>query len=557
MSTTSRYALRPRNATEAFVLVFSLVTPFIFWSSCIRGFEICFNDAGWADYRLHYTAINSYLNSPEWLPAFTYAFTWPSKTSLLYSDSYPLPSLLLWPIYRFIKFPTGIIFPFLSILNSFAIGYSSILISRNYNLPKDRLLALSFFLLFSPISWSRLLAGHESLQLHSLVILPLILLLLNHKRLITWTLLLVLTLGINAYYLPFAFCSFCILTLWPLSPRLLFKSLLRLMFVLGLCTLTLFLCGYIPGYQGNTSDVWGANMLSLLDPQGTSSLLEAIPISDPYEQEGYSYLGIGLILLILTTALSSVSPPSADLRTRFLQATFLSVLFVVVSWGLVWNISTQPIVTPYLHLGIHSLLVSFYGIFRSCGRFTWPLYYLLIIWALSMPRQRSTRSLLLIAILIQLLELVIPLASRISHTFNSRVTNGVNPSKTWITQNQEVANMISKSSYFIVFTDKKPSLTNLSMPPYTPQLINPSIYSNWGGVNLSRRPSRIIESPDQLLSIPPGQRATIYLGSGIDSIRNMLQRYFIPIEKSGSFVHVIRRSKTLINAPQSNSLYRN
>ena len=530
----------PLNKIEILVLVASLIYPLILWGPCISGSEICFNDAGWADYRLHYLAIESYLNSSQWIPAYQQSFTWPHYSSLLYADAYPLPSILLWPIYKLVKFPVGLLFVSLSCLNSLCIALLTIIFTRRYCLQSSQLLFLSFFFITSPISWNRILSGHESLQLHSLVLAPLILFLVSCRNWLSWTILLICICGINPYYLPFAACCFALSTILSrtaFDPR---KKILLSLGILIACLSTLFICGYIPGYSQNMQEIWGANMLSLFNPQDTSSLIEALPVSEPFELEGYSYLGISLFLLCLISFFHYSSKPTYNYHKNFFQASILCTLFLLLSWGLTWNISSQPIVSPYLHLGLHKTMVGFYGVFRSAGRFTWPIFYLIIIWVACTLKPYHFRRLLPLAFVLQLLELVLPLSSRINQTFSNRYSNGINPSRVWIADNYEVADYIRQSSYFIVLDPATQRSQEPSMPPYTPQTINPSIKANWGGANLSRRPSSAL-SPSQLIRmIPSGHKATIYIPAEGQKMISLINKNFYYIAARGNYLHVTR-----------------
>lgn len=416
----------------------------------------------------------------------------------------------------------------------------SILFSRRYSLRSSKLFLLSFFLVTSPISWNRILHGHESLQLHALVLAPLIFLLVSHKNWFSWNFLLACICGINPYYLPFAACCFVLSTILPRTSLKLQKKIFLLTTTLSICLSILFISGYIPGYSQNMVDIWGANLLSLFNPQGTSSFLGAIPVSEPFELEGYSYLGISLFLLSIITLSKPSYKFTKNYKIPLYKASILCALFLLLSWGLTWNISSQPIISPYLHLGFHKIMVSFYGVFRSAGRFTWPIYYLVIIWIVCNLRTHHMRFIVPLAFVLQLLELVLPLSSRINQTFANRFSNGINPSLTWIANNPEVADFIRQSSYFLFLDSASQQAHETIMPPYTPQTINPSIMSNWGGVNLSRRPTTVL-SPSQLLRmIPRGHKATIYMSAERDKLTPLINGSFSHISSKDDYLYVTR-----------------
>lgn len=524
--------------SEAFLLFVSILVPLIYWGPCATGNDICFNDAGWADYRLHYSAINSYLNSSHWIPAYQFAFTWPSKSSLLYADAYPLVSILLWPLYKLFKFPAGIIFPALSVANSVCISLCIIALRRHFSLSIQQIVLLSFFLLTSPVSWWRLFHGHESLQLHSLVILPLTLMILRVSSRSLWVVVLAIITGINPYYLPFAFLGYLLTTLFTNSIRKPLLKSLDLIVALITCTIVLFICGYIPGYASQMPHIWGANMLSLLNPQGTSTILSPIQISSPYETEGYSYLGIAGTILATFFLFRASSETSSNLRLPA-YLPILCITFLVISWGLTWNISTTPVTEPYLILGVHKPMVYIYGIFRSAGRFTWPVYYLIFIWSIVNLRSFKSYAFASFLIAIQLFELVAPMASRIRGSYSNKIFLGVNPSQVWAQKNSHVASLIRQSQYFLV-SDPKSLQQTLLPPPYTPQMLNPSIAANWGGVNLSRRPSTEHHFIQQLKLIPKGARATVFTGNLQDNVLAYIRANFTLDDSSMGYLLITK-----------------
>lgn len=146
--------------------------------------------------------------------------------------------------------------------------------------------------------------------------------------------------------------------------------------------ITIFLLG---GFSG-TRKLWGGaggfgeysfNLNGFLNAQGYSTIFNGLTCGEK-QYEGFSYLGIGIILLLLTVVISAFTLEKNGTwirNKRNLIITFVVFAFISVL------ISTSPVVM----LGDHVLfkipfpriIQRIWGVFRSTGRLIWPLYYFL------------------------------------------------------------------------------------------------------------------------------------------------------------------------------------
>lgn len=463
------------------LLLLSIIICFLAWGKCAAPWNVaCFENGGWGDHKFHYQGWISYLRSSSYLPPYIYSFTWPEASSVMFTDSIPLASIIFKPITLLFGFGNWQFFSLLSILNSFLVAWCVVQIARALRWKYSTGLVMGIILLTSNISWTRLYYSHEALQYHGILILALTLLIKRYRNILVWCLLMSISIGLHSYYLPMILaCSVCLYTSSK-SNRIAFLSCSILSILLSM-----YLYGFLPSSLSINSDVWGANMLSLIDPQQHSAIFGALKKREPFETEGYSYLGVGILIALVVSLIARSIQPDAAEKSVFPRSWWLIAwVLYVFALGHTWNIADTPI-TPYKTLyGIPGVR-QIYEVFRSSGRFAWPLYYSIVIWAMhSINRLKSGNLVLFIVLSLQLLDSNLRVIVRQGHEYGRRALDANLPG-TWAMSNPFLASQISGASLFLVGNI---SNKNVLPPPYTPQQLNPMIKSNWGGEGITRLP---------------------------------------------------------------------
>jgi hypothetical protein len=138
--------------------------------------------------------------------------------------------------------------------------------------------------------------------------------------------------------------------------------------------------------------IYKANLLSPIDPRGWSWLLPD-QSTTPEEVEGFAYLGAGILILGAAAILVARRVP---VWPRMLP--HLGLLLALAGMGLL-------AITPYVALGSHIVHVPWPAplealghMFRSSGRFAWPLAYWLMValcWVVVRGTGRRAATLLL------------------------------------------------------------------------------------------------------------------------------------------------------------------
>ena len=477
-----------KNLSFVLLALIGVAVTIIAWGPCFAPWNTaCFTNGEWGDYKFHYQGWINYLHGSSWVPPYTLAFTWPQKSSVMFTDSIPIAAVLAKPITRTLGFGDWQYFSALSLLNSLIVAWSVSCVGRYRSWPFITTIGLGIVFLTSSLSWSRLIVHHEALQLHGVLILGMTWVITRQKSLASWLLLISISIGVHAYYTPMIIA--CFLT-YLMSTTYRIRKIILLITVL---IISLYIYGFLPGSLSSGSEVWGANMLSLIDPQDHSAIFSGLRKSEPYEIEGYSFLGIGIIIGCLMQ-ISRVNDKSQTSEALFPLCWWAIVIaYYFFAFGHTWNIGDTPI-TPYKIIYAIPGIPKLYDIFRSSGRFSWPLAYSIAFWLFEkISSSRGAPLTVLVVVMLQLLDSNLRVIARQGTLYSGLLNRGTNPVTVWAESNKTIAESIRNSDLIIVgSTDNKYKLP----PAYTPQYLNPTAKSNWGGEGITRLPSRKYKNTD-------------------------------------------------------------
>ncbi|MFN9644006.1 MAG: hypothetical protein ACK6BG_02525 [Cyanobacteriota bacterium] len=464
------------------------------WGPCAAPWETaCFTNGGWGDYKSHYQGWISYLHGATWIPPTSRAFTWPHTSSVLFTDSLPLAAIVFKPLTLLLRLGDWQFFSLASLANGLLISGCCVAIGQVRQWRPIATLALGTLLLTHVVSWSRLIVSHEALQLHGVLLLGLTWLIQRRSAPLPWCLLCGASVGIHAYYTPMlvamALVAWLNVALAPGEGGSRRGRLLRLGGRLAALALALALAAWLFGFQAGSAssgskEVWGANGLALLDPQGLSAILPPLRKREPFEVEGFSYLGIG-VAIGLVVVLAGERDDRADPRPLVPRLWWLAAaLLAALALGPTWNIGDTPI-TPHNAVLALPGLRSFYDIFRSSGRFNWPLMYTLVLWVADTLARRRRLHLLLLLTALQLVETSLPGLVKQGHDHERRLRQQGDPVRDWQRRDPTLAAALTRSSLTLLGTVRRAK----ALPPaYAPQRLQPAIESNWGGEGITRLP---------------------------------------------------------------------
>ncbi len=359
------------------------------------------------------------------------AYAYPFGTPITYTDSIPLLAIIFKLLRSFL--PLAWQYTGLWIMLCFVLqGCFAYLLLKTFI--HGRLFSLfgSIFFVLSPTMLFRL-GGHFALGGHWLILWGLWLLLRNHQRpaYYSWGALLILSVLVHPYLL---FMNIFLLIVDIAGLLFIQKSIhfdKAILFLLGQGALVLSVA-YILGIfsvgqaTANGYGDFSMNLNALINPLGWSRLVPDLPIVR-YQAEGFNYLGLGIIILLLL----SIYKFLADRQLKYFWKNqwpliVMSVILVLVSVSNVVAVNSRIIMTvPWPD----NILENVFGFFRSSGRFFWPVYYLLFVGAFYIIKDLKFRlalCLIIGALFLQIYDLSFKINNR-GHEFENktRINTGV------------------------------------------------------------------------------------------------------------------------------------
>jgi uncharacterized protein DUF6311 len=290
------------------------------------------------------------------------------STSVVYTDSIPLFAIALKLLVTLTRSshmfqPFGVWFLLCFILQAwFAFRLATLFVSE-----RSTCVLIGFLTCLSPPFLIRGF-GHESLMAHWLIIWALLLSLDPNGQIralaTSWPLLLVVSLGVHPYifFICTALCAAANLRVLLLRP----SPWRRVMLSAGCTIASVLAFAYLFGYFMHVVTArsgyqhYKMNVLAPINPMGWSIVLPSFRDMTGGEYEGFSYFGLGILILILIASLQRASAPSFFLGDKIMFISLLVLCAVAL--------------TPYLHIGalrrrtslgllVAGALVLAYGLF--------------------------------------------------------------------------------------------------------------------------------------------------------------------------------------------------
>lgn len=247
----------------------------------------------------------------------------------------------------------------------------------------------SLFFLTSPIFISRIVT-HMSLAAHWIILLSFFIeiVIKNKNKLIYWTLLIAMSSLIHFTLTIIISIIFVVFSLNRLMENKNIKHFLfEMIFTFSVLFFIMYLLGYfkipITDSLGFGYGYYKLNLISIFNPQIVipkgallwSNFLPAILVNTGEELEGFNYLGLGgillLIILIIFTMLNYKKMFSKNIRSYLLICILLTIIALTNNISFSQNTLVELEIPKYIY-GPLSLV-------RASGRLFWPVYYLIFI----------------------------------------------------------------------------------------------------------------------------------------------------------------------------------
>tara|TARA_B100000029_G_C17595264_1_gene963866 strand:+ start:1 stop:2136 length:2136 start_codon:yes stop_codon:yes gene_type:complete len=378
-----------------FVVAFSFTILFL-------GFKnISFTSIDWifhnSDMIHHYVGWNYFKNDAWRFPLGsnpTYGLE--HSSSIIYSDSIPLLAFFFkifknYLPYNFQYFSLWIFLCF------FLQGFISFKLINHYTNNISFSLIASFFFLISPIFIYRL-SFHLALGGHWLILASFYIQTFQSQKLrnILWNILIACALLVHFYIAASCIIIYSVFFASEIFSK---KDLMYLLKKISIFFIVVFLTMYLSGYfmiptiqtLGVGYGITKLNLLGILDPfyqnaplnlETWSLFLPDLP-SNIGEYEGFSYLGLGVILLaILAICLIILDYKSEKkLLVKIYNKKiyiFLFFLFLLISLSNKIHFGSYELI----HLEINKHIYGLLSLLRTSGRLFWPSYYLIFIFCI-------------------------------------------------------------------------------------------------------------------------------------------------------------------------------
>ncbi len=322
---------------------------------------------------------------PKWLYGDLGLYGMEASSPLYYSTLPPAFALILRPFSNFLpeRFQFFGIMLFLNLTLIYFIAYK-IFSFLSINFTSSNL--GSVLIVLSPLTLHRYIDhSHYTLTANWLILLAFYLVYKNQKSPYVWSFFMAFSIMIFAYY---TFMIFIIYFIWMIieiikdrkNTQIFFSTLF---FSVVTTTSGLFLSGFFTDIYSARASGYGfykSNLLSIFDPNGWSYLIPSVKKS-PGDYEGFSYPGISFLIILTIIALlilinkfsffSTLKRSNAILNSLWLSALLLFILSL--------SNKVEIFGKTIFAISYPNVFENAMSAFRSTGRFTWVVAYLIMI----------------------------------------------------------------------------------------------------------------------------------------------------------------------------------
>lgn len=373
----------------------------------------------------HYLGWEFFRRSSWYFPfGLTDQLAYPLKTSVIYTDSIPIFAVF-FKLFRNILPQQFQYFGIWGLLCFVLQGYYAAKILGERSSSKTVILAGSVFFIVSPIMVFRMYY-HTALAAHWLILLAIYFYSKHEKEyrdifkpVMQWGILGILIGSIHLYFVPMCgaiLLGYILCSIWKerkIRIRFFYPGI---SFSVGLFLTIYLLGGFSSGADTGTNNLglFSFNLNAFLNPMSYSTLLKNTslwnwPFYTQGQYEGFSYLGMGIILLC---ACGIVLMIKNICRRR--KPSVYQIMTVLMSVGLI-ALAASPTITwndkLLLQLPYSSTIYKYWGIFGSCGRMAWPVVYFLMIFGITSignmkwKRKEISCVILILACVVQVVDL--------------------------------------------------------------------------------------------------------------------------------------------------------
>lgn len=158
------------------------------------------------------------------------------------------------------------------------------------------------------------------------------------------------------------------------------------------------------GLQSRDYGFHSWNLNGFLNPQGTSVFLDGLAHGTDGQYEGYSYLGLGNLILLPIALIFFLQKDYSNAKLKFIiPFAIISIPYILFAASnkaylnsiQIWNVE------------LSNKLIEFFSIFRSSGRFIWPVFYFIVLFGLigALRNIKHPEAFLALVVLLQFIDI--------------------------------------------------------------------------------------------------------------------------------------------------------
>lgn len=379
-----------------------------------------------SDWRINFLGWHLFRNDPWQLPPGRIdGYLAGEGTTIGFTDSVPLAALLFKPFDAWL--PTPFQYFGLWLLACFALqGAFGALITRLYT--RDISLQVTGGGLFVVVPTLLMRVGHPALTAHFVLLWAIWLYLGSSRRHPASTMPQVALGAIVGLIHPYiAAMTLALLASLPMRDRTV-ASALSFTAALAATVGAWWVAGFVS--VSNTTDLsagglglYSMNLLSPITPRGWSTILPEWPVAHEMQAyEGFQYLGVGMLALLMTGAALLLA------RRQPRPWPHLVPLVVVCVLCALYALSPRVTVGSSVVVDWNNPFIDRLAFFRASGRFFWPMTYLLLSAAIVIVTSRLGRRL---ALAVLIAALVLQVVDQRSAHAERRATSRSEAFHTW------------------------------------------------------------------------------------------------------------------------------
>lgn len=416
------------------------------------------------DWAQHYLSWEMFRALPWQWPLGTLGnYFYPVGSNIGYTDTIPLLAFgfkLLSPL-----LPPDFQYIGLWLLLCFLLqAFFGVLLLRalKFNHPVSLFAGAMFFVL-SPVLLFRI--GHPALCAHWLILGSLWIYFTDYTQhplrcKIYQLTLLLLSAFIHPYLtvIVFSFTIIYFFRLWIVDKIIGIGQLLLLSIIaVGIVVLSWYVIGYfsLPAKDawetGGGFTIFAANILGFINPFEYSTFLQGIPLQLDGQREGFAYLGLGMMVLVVITVIKKIFElikhhyqiPDTTHRPwlQFIPLLFLALIFTIFSLSSTINAGATTLFAYHLP----EWAVHLTDTFRAAGRFIWVTYYIIFALAFyALRRLHISNTWLTIILIVTLMIQIVDLAPLIHSKQN-------NTGKYQTTLSQEWTDLVRSADVMVMY----------------------------------------------------------------------------------------------------------